>query len=32
MHNKLWLWLLAGWLIAAVFPPSHVIGMFKSKG
>jgi hypothetical protein len=33
MTHKVWLWLLAGWLLSLVFSPTHVLGMFKgSKG
>lgn len=32
MHNKIWLWFLAGWLLSLVFSPTHVVGMFKAKG
>lgn len=32
MHNKIWLWFLAGWLLSLVFSPTHLLGMFKSKG
>jgi hypothetical protein len=31
MRKKVWMWFLAGWLLALVFSPSHVLGMFKSK-
>jgi hypothetical protein len=31
MKNKMWLWLLVGWLIGSYFGLSHVMGMFGSK-
>ena len=31
MMRKPWVWFLAGWLIAMVFSPTHLIGMFKAK-
>lgn len=29
--RKPWVWFLAGWGLALVISPSHVVGMFKSK-
>lgn len=31
MNKKLILWFVAGWLLAVVFPPSRVLGMFTGK-
>lgn len=31
MNKKIVMWFLLGWLFAALFSPSVVIGMFKSK-
>lgn len=31
MLNKHWVWFLAGWLLALVFSPTHVFGMFKKS-
>lgn len=31
MHKKVWFWFLAGWLLALVFSPTHLTGMFKAK-
>ena len=31
MYKKMWLYLLAGWLISMVISPTAVLGMFKSK-
>ncbi len=31
MHKKAWVWFLAGWALALVVSPTHVVGMFKSK-
>lgn len=32
MTKSLWFWVLVGWLASLVFSPTHVLGMFKSKG
>lgn len=29
MMSKHWVWFLAGWLLALVFSPRSVMGMFK---
>lgn len=31
MNKKIWLYILAGWLLSIVFSPNHVLGMFGKK-
>lgn len=31
MHKKPWFWFLAGWFLALVISPQHLVGMVKSK-
>ena len=31
MSKKVWMWVLAGWLLSLVITPGSVLGMFKAK-
>lgn len=31
MNRKMIMWIVIGWLLAAVYSPSHLLGMFKGS-